>query len=162
MALTSLFRVYTFLKSTAFTESKLIHSYMQSQSRAMVCYNGFLQGFHRTPCNYYYAPRWSAQCRAVWRRWWRWCCIVDTLLLLKYKRTIRAASRCGRQLFFQKGSYFRDRLNPLLLVIEPELFITLNMCGRLGGKIGEFGRNRPEKRTLVGGGCIVLHQNYKH
>jgi hypothetical protein len=39
--------------------------------------------------------------------------------------------------------------NSLLLVIEPVLFINLIFCGRFWGKVGEFGRNRPKKRTLV-------------
>jgi hypothetical protein len=51
--------------------------------------------------------------------------------------------------FISKGSYFYDRPNSLPLVIEPDLLINLNMCGLFGGTIGEFGRNRPEKRKLV-------------
>jgi hypothetical protein len=48
---------------------------------------------------------------------------------------------------FSKGCSFYERPYSLRLVIEPVLFINLNICGRFSGKIGEFGRNRPE-RTL--------------
>jgi hypothetical protein len=44
--------------------------------------------------------------------------------------------------FFSKGSYLHDRPNSLLLVIEPVLFINLNICGRFWGKIGEFARKK--------------------
>jgi hypothetical protein len=37
---------------------------------------------------------------------------------------------CTDQYFFSKGSYFYGRLNSLLLVIKPVLFIYLNICGR--------------------------------
>jgi hypothetical protein len=47
--------------------------------------------------------------------------------------------------FFSKVSYFYDRPKSLLLVIEPALFINLNISGQFWGKIGEFGRNRPKK-----------------
>jgi ankyrin repeat protein len=50
---------------------------------------------------------------------------------------------------FSEGSKFYDRRNSLLLVMEPVLFINLNMCSRFWGVAGEFGWKRPEKRTLV-------------
>jgi hypothetical protein len=56
-----------------------------------------------------------------------------------------------------KGSYFYDRPNSLLLAIKPVLFIDSNICGRFGG---EFGRNRPEKKTMVKSGMI--HYSYYH
>jgi cellulose synthase/poly-beta-1,6-N-acetylglucosamine synthase-like glycosyltransferase len=52
--------------------------------------------------------------------------------------------------FFSKDYYFYDQLNSLL-VVEPELFVNLNTCGRFWGEIGEFDRNRREKRTLFNG-----------
>jgi hypothetical protein len=51
-------------------------------------------------------------------------------------------------LFFSKGSYFYDGPNLLLLDIEPVLFTNLDICGQFWGKIGELGRDRPEKRIL--------------
>ncbi len=57
---------------------------------------------------------------------------------------------------FGKGFYFHDRLNSVLPVEEPVLFINLNICGRFWGKIGEFGRNRPETKTLVLGTDILI------
>jgi hypothetical protein len=39
--------------------------------------------------------------------------------------------------------------NPLQLVIEPVMFVNLNICGRFWGQVGEFGRNRLEDRTLL-------------
>jgi hypothetical protein len=50
---------------------------------------------------------------------------------------------------FPKGYYFYDRPNSQLRVLELVLFININTFGRFGGKIGEFGRNQPEKRTLL-------------
>jgi hypothetical protein len=52
-------------------------------------------------------------------------------------------------LLLSKGSYFYDRPNSLLLVIEPVLFINLNICGRFWGKIEEFGQNRPKKKNTA-------------
>jgi hypothetical protein len=60
------------------------------------------------------------------------------------------AERQGAVLFFSVGSCFYDRPNSLLLVVEPPLFINLNICGQFWGKVGKFGRNQPEKRTLIG------------
>jgi hypothetical protein len=40
--------------------------------------------------------------------------------------------------FFSKGSYFYDRPNLLLLVIEPLLFINVNICGHFRVKKGNF------------------------
>jgi hypothetical protein len=75
-------------------------------------------------------------------------------------------------LFFSKGYYFQHRPNSLLLVIEPVLLLSVDICGQYGGKIGEFGLYRPEKRTwaatpsicdwrifstlLIGGGTSIL------
>jgi hypothetical protein len=50
---------------------------------------------------------------------------------------------------FSMGSYFYDRPNSLLLVIEPVLFTDLNICGRFGGKIGKLGWNCPKRKTLT-------------
>jgi hypothetical protein len=52
-------------------------------------------------------------------------------------------------LYFSKGYYFYDRPNSLLLIIEPVMFINWTICGRFWGKIGEFCRNWPAKRSLV-------------
>jgi hypothetical protein len=49
-------------------------------------------------------------------------------------------------LFFYGGSLL---FYLLLLVIDPVLFVNLIFCGRLGGNIGEFGRNWLGKRTLT-------------
>jgi hypothetical protein len=58
--------------------------------------------------------------------------------------------------FFLKGPYFYARPNPLLLIIEPGLFINSNICGRFWGKIGTFGRHRPEKITLAHKGVVYV------
>ena len=58
-------------------------------------------------------------------------------------------------LFCSKGSCFYDRPNSLPLHIEPELFITLNVCGRFWGKIGDIGRDQPIKRTLVASSVVA-------
>jgi hypothetical protein len=50
---------------------------------------------------------------------------------------------------FSNEPYCCDWPNSPLLVIEPVLFINLISFGRFRGKIGDFGRNRPEKRTLL-------------
>jgi hypothetical protein len=65
--------------------------------------------------------------------------------LLSYEGTATPES----VFFFSKGSYFYDQPNLLLLVIEPGLFLNCNICGRFWGKIGNFGRNWPERRTLT-------------
>jgi hypothetical protein len=54
----------------------------------------------------------------------------------------------GQSSFFSKGPYYNDQPNSQLLVLEPVLFIP---CDQFWGKIGEFGRNRQEKRTLPSG-----------
>jgi hypothetical protein len=54
----------------------------------------------------------------------------------------------GPVFFFSNGSYFYDRPNSLLLDIEPVLFTNSEICGRFWGTRGEFGRNRPGKKTL--------------
>jgi hypothetical protein len=41
---------------------------------------------------------------------------------------------------------FYGRPDSQLLVLEPVHFINLKICGRLCGKIGDFGWNRPKKR----------------
>jgi hypothetical protein len=58
-----------------------------------------------------------------------------------------AANLAG--VFFFKGVLYYDRPNSLLLVIEPVLFINLDICGRFWGKIREFGRNRREKNHWI-------------
>lgn len=47
-----------------------------------------------------------------------------------------------------KVLYFYDRPNSLVLVIESVLFANFNICGRFWGKLGEFGRTRPETIIL--------------
>jgi hypothetical protein len=54
----------------------------------------------------------------------------------------------GSSPLFFKGALFYGWPNSLLFIIEPVLFMTLNVCGRFWGNIGEFSRNRLEKRTL--------------
>jgi hypothetical protein len=55
-----------------------------------------------------------------------------------------------------KGSRLYDRPNSQLLALEPVLFINVNICGPFWGKIGGFGRNWPEKRTLATGAMVAL------
>jgi hypothetical protein len=51
--------------------------------------------------------------------------------------------------FFPKVFYFHDRHNSQPLVVEPVLFINLNICGRFWDKGGKFGRKWLEKNNTV-------------
>jgi hypothetical protein len=54
----------------------------------------------------------------------------------------------GQVFLSSKGSYFYDRPNSLL-VTEPVLNINFYICGLFWCKIGKFGRNLLENRTLA-------------
>jgi hypothetical protein len=75
----------------------------------------------------------------------------NSALLVKDTINVMALRRhCPAVFLLLKGYCFYDQTKSLLLVLEPGLFIYLIICGRFWGKIYEFGRNLPEKRTLEG------------
>jgi hypothetical protein len=59
--------------------------------------------------------------------------------------------------FFQRGLIFMTG-QILVLVMEPVLFINLNVCGQFWGKIWPFSRNRPESAGIknIGGDVGTL------